>query len=1423
MDAPAALHPTDQTLSSYGLGKLDEAAAGAIHRHLETCPDCRRRVAELSSDSFLSRLRDARGSATGSDPGTGRELPATQPPASTLPPDLADHPDYQILRELGRGGMGVVYLAHNRLMGRDEVLKVVGKHLLDRRGVMDRFLREIRSAARLHHPNIVTAYSAFRIGAGIVFAMEYVEGLDLSKMVKSRGMLPVANAAYYLHQVALGLQAAHEQGMVHRDIKPGNLMLARKGERAVIKVLDFGLAKATREDPLDGGLTHQGQMLGTPDYIAPEQITDAQSADIRADIYSLGCTAYYLLSGGPPFRGPSLYDLLQAHHSMDARPLNLARTDVPVELAALVAKMMAKEPHRRFQSPDEVAKALTPFFKAGKIAPGAPRPEPSQASPSQAVTETSRAISTPTRPATLPPPTARPVEGTPRPEAMWASLIDLKETAQSREATPARVRPRRRRPPWAWPAMAAGVLLSGMALAWAAGVLRVKTPDGVIVLENVPKDSEILVDGKTLDIKWPGVGEPWKIRAVPGQRRVEVRKDGFKTFGEVVTVKTDGSEEVTVRLEPLAEDPSGKDEEGTPQAKTGASLTVNPEPTKGRLSGAEVGGAASARSAASLAKAPPDSTLFEGDRYKVFHELLSWHEARDKCEEMGGHLAIVKGENENRFLTSLVASAGLDAAWLGATDERAEGRWVWVDGTELRYENWDASRVQPNNRAPWGEAEHYMLSLVSRKGAWWDLPDHAEKQFHPGFVCEWGDNDTGSSNKRPGAGTIPGDARPYAGKLFKVYREEMTWHAARIRCEEMGGSLAVVGDADENRFLRTLLAAEDLKEAWLGASDERVEGRWVWVDGTEMRFDAWDSGQPTNGSTWGSVEHYLLMAAVRNGAWNDVPNGGERSSHAGFVCQWEAAAAPRAGGSVGSPTSGVDRPAQSLVGEPPVPPAAAISNDLAGADFVSLFNGKDLTGWLTPDDRGLFAVEKGQIVGRAKVGQLRKNEYLVFGKPYGDFVLKAKVRYSNGNSGIHFRSRRDADGSVSGPQADIGDGSWGLLYEERGRGILERYPEDKANALVKRGDWNQFVITAKGDHVTIDLNGTRIIDRGDSELVKSGVIGLQLHVGPPMEVRFKDIEIKELGGDGPSPGFVSREPSGPLGNDDGFRPLFNGRDLAGWTAYDDRGKTDATANWKVSEGVLHGWGGRSHLFSTRGDFRDFRVRAQVRINDGGNSGLYFRVIEGPGFPAGYEAQINSTHSDPRKTGSLYRVPMPPIVVASSPVPPDSWFTLEAEAVGGRIRIWVDGKQYVDWTDSQKSYPRGHIALQCYDPSCHVQFRKLEVLELGPEAGLSPTKATGRRANRRAGGPPSPNLADTRRHWVHETGDFRIIGPGEWEERSPNGLTYRYKEIDRTKDRIELDALNGDTAIRYRLYDNRCDQGKKPVLTYTTLFTGGWAD
>jgi len=358
MESRPTAHPSAESLRALALGKLDDSTAAVVMKHLDVCPDCRREVTSATNDDFLNRLRQVHD--RNSTPAPAKPLakaacgpqPAAVPTTLwNVPPELADYPQYEIVRELGRGGMGIVYVAKNKLMDRLEVFKVVNKDLLNHPGAAERFLREIRSAAKLNHPNVVAAYSALQLGELQVFAMEYIDGENLEAVVKSRGPLPVVNACQYVQQAAIGLQHAFEKGMVHRDIKPQNLILAREGKRHIVKILDFGLAKATREKTDETGLTGEGQMMGTPDYMAPEQSLDAAKADIRADIYSLGCTLYYLLTGTPPFRGKSLSAVLLAHQSTEATPLNVVRPEVPAELAAVVRKMMAKKPAQRYQTP----------------------------------------------------------------------------------------------------------------------------------------------------------------------------------------------------------------------------------------------------------------------------------------------------------------------------------------------------------------------------------------------------------------------------------------------------------------------------------------------------------------------------------------------------------------------------------------------------------------------------------------------------------------------------------------------------------------------------------------------------------------------------------------------------------------------------------------------------------------------------------------------------------------------------------------------------------------------------------------------------------------------------------------------------------------------------------------------------------------
>jgi WD40 repeat protein/serine/threonine protein kinase len=269
---------------------------------------------------------------------------------------------YLLLERLGEGGMGQVFKARHQLMNRLVALKLIRKERLSAPNAVRRFYREVEGISRLAHPNIVMAYDVAQFGEAHVFVMEYVEGTDLSRLVKLQGPLPVAVACSYTRQAALGLQHAHEHGIVHRDIKPANLLVTSRG--GVIKVLDMGLARLQQAgdgDDQSSQLTQEGSVMGTPDYIAPEQALDSHSVDIRSDIYSLGCTLYYLLTRQVPFPGGTLGEKLVKHQLKEPQPVEQIRPEVPAALAAVVRKMMAKRPSDRYQTPAELAQALEPF------------------------------------------------------------------------------------------------------------------------------------------------------------------------------------------------------------------------------------------------------------------------------------------------------------------------------------------------------------------------------------------------------------------------------------------------------------------------------------------------------------------------------------------------------------------------------------------------------------------------------------------------------------------------------------------------------------------------------------------------------------------------------------------------------------------------------------------------------------------------------------------------------------------------------------------------------------------------------------------------------------------------------------------------------------------------------------------------------
>jgi serine/threonine protein kinase/formylglycine-generating enzyme required for sulfatase activity len=444
--------PSRQQLELYLDERLPDAERAHVETHVDDCRACQRALEEAAvggEDRSLRGLharhsaethepkgdllmRIAQAGLAGSRSETSNkvvvqvtgpyESPARSLPAVSAVASIADSPtrhapmpgvvdedaamflhpgtilgQYRILDQLGAGGMGQVYKAVHEAMDRVVALKVIAPHLLRDARARARFQQEVRTAAKLNHANIVMAHDAAEANGLSFLVMEHVEGTTLSTLIAEQGLPPVPLACEIIRQAALGLQHAHDKGMVHRDLKPGNLMVAAQqtaGGGAIVqvpnprgtlpgwptaplvKILDFGVARLRQFGPHGEPLkmktlTQEGCVVGTPEFMSPEQACDSRSVDIRSDIYSLGCTLYFLLTGRPPFSGATALETMVQHLKQPLPPVGQLRPGLAPGLVAVVHRMLAKSADERYQTPAEVAEALRPWTGdfASSVAP----------------------------------------------------------------------------------------------------------------------------------------------------------------------------------------------------------------------------------------------------------------------------------------------------------------------------------------------------------------------------------------------------------------------------------------------------------------------------------------------------------------------------------------------------------------------------------------------------------------------------------------------------------------------------------------------------------------------------------------------------------------------------------------------------------------------------------------------------------------------------------------------------------------------------------------------------------------------------------------------------------------------------------------------------------------------------------------------
>jgi serine/threonine protein kinase len=1070
-----------------------------------------------------------------------KSSPASASRSWSLPEQLpATFGRYQIVRLLGQGGMGTVYLAHDTQLDRQVALKIPQFSATDGPSVMERFFREARAAATLHHANICPVHDVGEINGTQYLTMAYIEGRPLAQLIRPN-MKPLTprQAATLIRKLALALDEAHSRKVIHRDLKPSNVMLTKRGEPVI---MDFGLAR--RGGAKDAPLTQYGSIMGTPAYMAPEQAKgNPDQMGPACDIYSLGVILYELLAGRPPFEGDAIAVLSQV--LMDTpKPPSKYRPDVDRKLEAICLKAMAKRPESRYPSMHELAGVLGEYLKTTSQPPPPQTTTAARTQPTteQPLAELLRELESPDARSIAAPDFHISKSGG---RIQRSEEVDLTTTVTILR-TGRSVGRNRKISPRIWIAGAAGaaaLLLVGI-------VILVRTEYGTIQIElsDPTAKVEVKVDGDTVEIT--GLGQPLRLK--PGAHNILVQGKDFESYSDSFTVKQGDNPVMQVKLVPRHIPPPKPPDPITPDKHD--HIPVN---DPGKL----------VTSLDDPNPPPADAKTFNGHSYKFYAEELSWRQAKRRCEAIGGHPVVIESSEENAFVASLVAQAGWLDAWIGATDEAQEGIWLSVHGRPLTYTNWHSG--QPSNEEHFALMSNRTFGNNTLNWQWSDQPNES-KQHQPGFVCEW---DSAQRGAAPPADLNRRSAewvRLFNGSDLAGWRAVAQGNADAAQTWSVRNGVLVCsgrpnGYLHTHRSYRNYVLRFDWRYPREGAPADELKinsgclvhiqlPHKIWPRSVEVQGLNRDHGRifGVDGAkgTFDFNSNSLLTARRPLGEWNTteiVCQDGAVTSNVNGV-RIGAGTADLTEGPIGFQSEGAEihfrnievRESGSFAANPkPEPPAAPASLAKPAGRQLVLFDGKDLSAWMHVDrqpakwkvGKGFFVIAGGgNLMSREQFAgdhQIHV-EFWIPGRPAD--AKKPNQKRGNsakekgqdrGNSGVFVQGRYeiqilDSYGSNPPTKQDCG-----ALYGQAAPLV---------NACKSPGTWQSMDITFRAPKVsaqgnilvkprlTVVLNDQTVLDIVEIEkasptalnpaMDKPGPLMLQDHGSP---VRFRNIWVKLQG------------------------------------------------------------------------------------------------------------------------------------------------------------------------------------------------------------------------------------------------------------------------------------------------------------------------